>query len=374
MTEPKTGVDSSPAITPGPQGRVVIGAAADQVGVSGYLGTGEVDGGFGTSGTSAITVPGATFAYVSDSAVDGDGRTVVVGCAYMPDGDTYRMVVARFTATGDPDTSFSGDGVRTISFSRGEAYAYDVTFRGGKIYVCGQVYTGASAPADPVVARLDGAGVLDAAFGFGGRRVYKVPDGFAGDDSVDAIQAVADGRFVLVGGVASGQGRNTLVMRIHGDGRLDRSFKADGFHTMNLRKSGSDNAIDVARDGSKLVLSVAGIDSDKPKIVRLLASGSPDATFSGNGVGTYPLFGAPFLRIRDLAVDASHRVYAIGFRGQLPAFRVRANGQLATAFGDGGLAMNPGTNASAWDVMLSGNFLYVAGGAPNAIHVTRYLI
>lgn len=375
LTEPKVGVDNSPAITPGPGGRFVVAwAAADQVGVSGFLGTGGVDGGFGTGGTSAISVPGSTAAGVVDSAVDGNGRTVVVGYAYIIALDTYRMVVARFTATGDPDPTFSGDGLRTIAFPRGESYAYDVAFRGGKIYVCGQVYTGAEAPADPVVVRLDEAGALDPGFGSGGRRVYKVPDGFAGDDTADAIQAVADGRFVLVGGVDSAQGRNTLVMRIHGDGRPDRSFKGDGDHVMNLRKGGSDYSLDVARDGSKLVLSVAGQESDRPRIARLRADGSRDTSFSGDGVGTYPKFGVLFFRIREIAVDASHRVYAVGFSGGLHAFRVRANGQLATGFGDGGLAMNPSTNAGAWDTMLRGGFLYVVGGALNALHVTRYLV
>ncbi|HET9248565.1 MAG TPA: hypothetical protein VFP13_01310, partial [Actinomycetota bacterium] len=185
--------------------------------------------------------------------------------------------------------------------------------------------------------------------------------------------AVADGRFVLVGGVDSAQGRNTLVMRIHGDGRPDRSFKGDGDHVMNLRKGGSDYSLDVARDGSKLVLSVAGQESDRPRIARLRADGSRDTSFSGDGVGTYPKFGVLFFRIREIAVDASHRVYAVGFSGGLHAFRVRANGQLATGFGDGSLAMNPSTNAGAWDTMLRGGFLYVVGGALNALHVTRYL-
>jgi hypothetical protein len=210
----------------------------------------------------------------------------------------------------------------------------------------------------------------------GGRRVYKVPDGFAGDDFGDAIKVVANGRLVIVGGVDSAQGGNSLVMRIRADGRPDTSFKGDGFHIMNLRKGGLDWALDVERDGTKLVLAIAGVDADRPKIARLWADGSRDRTFSGDGVGTYP-FGAPaFFRIRDVVVDASHRVYAVGFSGGLPAFRVRANGLLATGFGEGGLAKNAvAASATAWQGMLRGDVLYVVGADSNAsMNATRYLV
>ena len=375
LTHPHADLDNGVGITRGPEGRFVIAwGAGDQVGVFGFLGTGADDGGYGTGGTSSITIPGATSVGVVDSAVDPTGRTVVVGFADFP--TTTRMLVARFTVTGDPDTTFSGDGVATISFSRGEAYAYDVVFRGGRLYVCGQVYTGGDAPADVVVVRLNGAGALDPAFGSGGRRVYKVPDGFAGDDFANAIIPVANGRFVLAGGVSSLQGINTLVMRIHGDGRPDRSFKGDGYHIMDLRKAGTDYAADAEGDGSKLVLGVSGSSTgEKPKIVRLRADGSRDATFSGDGVGTYPLFIYSFFPMREIEVDANHRVFAVGYVNHLAGFRVRANGQLASAFGDGGLASNPATSASAWDTMLRGGLLYVTGVQGNtAVVATRYLL
>ena len=376
LTIPVTGVGGGVGITRGPEGRFVVSwAADDQVGVSGFVASGEPDGGFGSGGSSSITVPGATNVDVSDSVVDGNGRTVVVGFAYILNLDTVQMMVARFTESGDPDTTFSGDGVRTVGFARGEAYAYDVAFRGGKIYVCGQAYSGTSVPADPVVVRLNGAGALDPAFGSGGRRTFKVPDGIPGDDFAIRILPVADGRFFLAGGAGTGQGFNTLLMRIHGDGRVDRSFKGDGFHIMNLRKVGSDAAVDAERDGAKIVLAVTGNSaSEKAKIVRLWADGVRDVTFSGDGVVTYPLFGVSFLPLREIEVDANHRVYATPQRANLPVFRVRANGQLGTGFGDGGLAANAVTNVSAWDVMLRGDVVYVAGATSGQILVTRYLV
>ena len=94
---------------------------------------------------------------------------------------------------------------------------------------------------------------------------------------------------------------------------------------------------------------------------------------SGNGVGTYP-FGSIFFRASGIAIDANHRVYMAGFANDLPVFRVRPDGSLATGFGDEGLATNPASTTTGWDVMLQGNLVLVAGGLfPTSINATRYL-
>ena len=372
MTEAHAGAHGEVSMVRGPEGRLIFAwSASTEVGVSGFFGNGATDSNFGSGGSSTITVPGATYAEADQIARDAQGRFVVVGWADFPSNE--RMVVARFTSEGDPDTAFSGDGLRTIAFARGEAYAYGVALRGGKIYLCGEVYTGSSIPADVAVVRLNGDGALDPGFGSGGKRVYKVPDGFAGDDYAYRIVPVADGRFVLAGAVGSAQGFNTMVMKIRGDGRVDRSFRGDGFLIMNLRKGGTDLADDLARDGAKLVVGVDPGAAFDPKIVRLRADGSRDTTFSGDGVGRYP-FGSMGFGLSAIAVDASHRVYVVGHDSNLPLFRIRANGSLATGFGTGGLATNPATTAQGWDVMLQGNLVLVAGAvSTTSINATRYL-
>ena len=198
----------------------------------------DVDGGFGTAGTSSIAVPGATSSPSSTAASTRlDGRSS--SDSIVPD-HARRCSSPDSPESGEPDTTFSGDGVRTISFARGVVRVRRrVPWR--QDLLCGQVYTGALPPPTSSSFVSPAPETLDPDVRVRRRRVYKVPDGFAGDDFGDAIKPVADGRFVLVGGVGSAQGVNTLVMRIHGDGRPDRSFKGDGFHVMNLRKGGLDS-------------------------------------------------------------------------------------------------------------------------------------
>ena len=61
------------------------------------------------------------------------------------------------------------------------------------------------------------------------------------------------------------------------------------------------------------------------------------------------------MALREIAVEPSHRVYAVASLPNLPAFPVR------------------GERARSSGVMLRGRVVYVAGGGSDTIHVTRYL-
>ena len=368
LTQPNAGVGQRVLISPGPAGRFVLAwCNAGQVGVSGFLGTGSSDGGFGTGGSSTIAVPGAVSLDTVDSLADAQDRTLVVGYAAIAGGS--QMFVARFTPTGMPDTTFSGDGVKTISFTKGDSYGYGIAVRGDKIAISGEVYTSGSSVADPAVVRLDDTGRLDPAFGSGGRKLYEIDDGFAGDDWAYRIQPVRHGRFVLAGGVTTAQGFSTLVMRIRADGHLDTSFRGGGAFITNLHKGDDDYTTGLERDGGKLVLGIGG-DTTKPTFMRLRSDGSRDATFGSNGVVRF----SKTFDVTALTVDGNHRVIATSYSSSLPVIRVKANGSLASGFGTAGVAKNTDTLALGIDVMLQGSLILVSGGVQSSsINATRYL-
>lgn len=351
-------------IVRGEAGRFVLAwSAATQVGVSGYLGSGDPDTGYGTDGSSAITVPNATAVQTDDAIRDGSGRTLVVGYATFP--SATRMFVARFTPTGDPDTTFAGDGVAVVGFAHADAYAYGVAVHNGRIYLAGSRDVGSVGQV--AVVRLDSTGMLDPAFGGDGRHTYEVND-VAGSDFTAALVPVGGGRFVLAGAADTLHGWNTLVMRIHADGRLDRTFGGDGIRILNLEQGSDDYASDVTKDGTKLVMSVAG-DYQEPKALRLRADGTRDTAFSSDGVGRYPM--AYFAPI-SVAVDAHHRVYMVGYNVDLPVVRIRRNGAIASAYGTGGVATNPGAGWGS-DVLLQGSLAVASGDTATSIVATRYL-
>lgn len=74
-----------------------------QFAVARHLGSGAVDGSFGSGGTVLVDFPGSSAAIVAGVAVDSQGR----------------IVVARLTGAGTLDTSFDGDGTVLTDWATG---------------------------------------------------------------------------------------------------------------------------------------------------------------------------------------------------------------------------------------------------------------
>ena len=95
-------------------------------------------------------------------------------------------------APGDLDTSFAGDGKRTINFGGIDAASVVLVQPNGRIVVAG----GGGPAHSFCVARLKANGTFDTTFGSGGRRRI----GFGGDNE-DAFGGALqpDGKIVLAG-------------------------------------------------------------------------------------------------------------------------------------------------------------------------------
>jgi uncharacterized delta-60 repeat protein len=100
---------------------------------------------------------------------------------------------------GDLDTSFSGDGKKTISFGGVDTANVVLVQPNGRIVVAGSTRKVSTAPSRFCVARLRSNGTLDTAFGSGGKRVIS----FGGDSLGESVFGAAlqpDGKIVLAGG------------------------------------------------------------------------------------------------------------------------------------------------------------------------------
>lgn len=69
-------------------------------------------------------------------AIDSKGRIIVAGMASVPDG---RMALARYTPSGELDTSFSNNGKLTTSFTNFQEVAWAVAVEANdRIVVAGR--------------------------------------------------------------------------------------------------------------------------------------------------------------------------------------------------------------------------------------------
>jgi uncharacterized delta-60 repeat protein len=234
-------------------------------------------------------------------------------------------------APGDLDPNFSRNGKLTIDFGapRAEGALEVAELASGKILVVGGFYTDEGSAI--LIARLKRDSSLDRSFSRDGKEVVNP----AGRQDWNAASISSDGSVVVVG--ESTFSRDFVLARIRPNGRLDRSFSADG--VVELDFSGSDDvAFAVAQqpDGKVVVAGSGGPDGFA--IARLERDGSLDPTFSEDGTAT-PAFP---LGVHALALLPDGEIVAVGaatnpdFGLDLGVARLLPEGSPDPSFGDDG--------------------------------------
>jgi uncharacterized delta-60 repeat protein len=131
------------------RGRIVTGGDRDvrdgtEIEVSRYTSRGRLDRSFGQGGLARTGL--GSNAYAGGIALARDGKVVVGGNVLVPVADvggsssSPNFLVARFTAGGAPDRSFSGDGVLTTQMGSRvyDSEGNDVALqRDGRIVIAG---------------------------------------------------------------------------------------------------------------------------------------------------------------------------------------------------------------------------------------------
>ena len=254
-------------------------------------------------------------------AYQSDGKVIVSGYANQPStGQDFAVV--RYNADGSLDSSFGNGGIVTIDFAFSSDVGRGVTLDSqGRILVSGYSYQGGTTGYDFAVARLSASGALDTSFSGDGKQTIN----FGSSDDFGWGVAVDSQDNVLVSGHSyqGTTGSDFAVARLTSSAALDGSFSGDGKQTIDFG-SLNDYGYGVAVDSQDKVL-VAG-QSINPyngasgydfAVARLTASGAPDGSFDGDGrqvvpfgSGSNPDYGY------DVAVDSQDNVLLAGFSYQ----------------------------------------------------------
>ncbi len=171
-----------------------------------YTPVGILDTAFGSGGQVALDVGGQGASSSNFVFVQPDDSIVVVGGATMS-GGTQGIAVARFTGGGAVDPTFGASGSLVFSYPGGASVANAAARADdGAIVLAGEsFFNGASAF---TVARATAAGIVDPAFGTGGRVTF---------DSGGVAEAVALdslGRIVVGGRFTDGARTSFVVYRL----------------------------------------------------------------------------------------------------------------------------------------------------------------
>ncbi len=234
-------------------------------------------------------------------------------------------------APGALDTSFAGDGKRTINFGGVDAASVVLVQPNGRIVVAG----GGGPAHSFCVARLKANGTFDTTFSSSGRRRI----GFGGDNE-DAFGGALqpDGKIVLVG-------RSDLkvaVARLNRNGSLDTSFDGDGKKTFSWGSLSHATDVLVLPNGKLLVAGFSGPEGGNMQVARLNPNGALDKTFGTAGRAAVDFGGTEFGMA--LARQANGRILVAGQTslGGAAVARLRTGGNLDPDFDGDGRVTLPG--------------------------------
>lgn len=188
---------------------VVVGKSLGKFAVARYETDGDLDPTFSGDGKVNTAFPG-TQSQALDVAVQTDQRIIVSGHSRPTARATLDFALARYETDGDLDPTFSGDGLKTTDFGRND-YAYSVAVQAdGKIVAGGQKgnILETSSDVNFALARFTAGGALDASFSGNGKVVTDL-----GSNSRDEGRDVVlqdNGKIVMVG---RGNGNDFAAVR-----------------------------------------------------------------------------------------------------------------------------------------------------------------
>jgi len=271
----------SAALAQADNGIVVAGRRGTDFYAARFSAKGEVDAGFGFGGSGMATIPiGTTATEAYAGLLQADGRVVVAGCT----GSTRRMSFARFDTTGQPDAGFGSGGA--IHHQQGNEYSCATSLAQ---QADGRLLAAGDSQGRLVVLRLQSDGSLDGTFATGGRGFLQFPTGgqvVAGSGGASAVAAQGDGR-VIVATTSYYQDFNGLqgdfgLARVLADGSLDATFDGEGYVVTELWSGHPSSVLGLrAAPGGRIVALTRG--QGVHEIIRRMPDGTADASFGGRG-------------------------------------------------------------------------------------------
>lgn len=336
-----------------------------------YNANGSLDDSFGIAGLSVTDMRG-TDDYIAGVALQVDGKVVVAGSceatASSATGDDFCLM--RLSANGVLDASFATGGKAFTSIRDFDDTATGVSLQAdGKIVIAGfcAASTSAVSGVEACVARYTAAGALDTSFSSDGKFIVRA-SGVVTPINVynraNSLAIASDGKIIVAGSSGTFPNNSLRIARILGNGSIDTTFSSDGVETINPASGWIfAQAMTIQPDGQILVTGVRGNWSCGGPVecivaLRFTETGTLDTTFGVSGTATLDATEACFTYSRSVAPQSDGKIVLTGI--------CNVNGGLikfgyARLHGDGTVDQSFATNGFGSIGFDSGNFDYGYG-------------
>ena len=315
---------------------------------------GQLDPTFGTAGIATVEIPGTTGEF-TNAARTANGNIVATGLTRVI-GEVSSLLIARFLADGRPDPAFGGgDGVVLTPLPGPGSVAPFATpvpvavLSDGRVVLAVQPWNSTD---DWQVLRYTASGDLDPTFSGDGRAAIEF--GEWGANEPGALRIQPDGKVVVAGTVGTANGPTAGLARLNPDGSPDLTFGLDGrvVSALPSDRGSTVRELLLLPGGKLLVVGSTGHplrDGEELTLFRYNPDGSSDSTFDGDGI---VVAGAPPLLLTAMAgaQQADDRILVAGYcfkndgRRAVDSFiaRFMPDGSLDASFGPVGSDAVPG--------------------------------
>jgi uncharacterized delta-60 repeat protein len=256
-----------------------------------YNADGTIDTTFGVNG-KVVQSLGPTSDIICSIKLTDDGHILAWGTQQNPGTGAVSVVLARYDADGNLDTSFGTDGMTITPIHDGSSNAASrsIAIQGdGKIIALGQEDAGRGDGSTTIfVQRYNTDGTLDATFNGDGNADGKITIAI-GEYTDIAYNAViqADGKIVLAGLSFYDPGHNHgMLVRLNADGSLDTGFGNGGIVWSPFPTPADDgfDGVSIDSSGNLVVAAFRGVNDDLSKydtvLLRYTSEGQLDTTFN----------------------------------------------------------------------------------------------
>ena len=179
------------------------------------------------------------------------------------------------------------------------------------------------------ISRFNADGTPDVLFAGDGEQTLN----FGSDTAAFDVLVQSDNKIVAVGSAEEGATSVFGIARLNADGTPDTSFSGDGLQTANLGVDASPSAVGLQSNGRLVVAGYTEATEGDIALARYASDGSLDRSFGADGIRTTDL-GGDSDSATDLAIQSDDRIVVTAYPGA--TLRYTASGNLDPTFSDDG--------------------------------------
>lgn len=260
-----------------PNNKILVGGNSNPV-LGRYLNNGKVDSSFGINGFIHHQFPSYPYIYFNDMKVQPNGRILIAGSA-AGNFTRYYIMVARFLASGRPDSSFGNNGYAIHEAGVDcEAIALQPD---GKIIVGGT----SSSYKKFVTIRFNANGTADSSFGTYGVAITDLTGG-VNQDYITSLAVQDDGKIIAVGSCDNVFFKLGMV-RYLPNGTRDSSFGNKGIVLLSYNRAYAPPKAVMIQTDNKILVTGHYYTLTTPSTLaawRFNTNGMLDSSFGVNGM------------------------------------------------------------------------------------------